>query len=136
LGATQNGDAEPSRVFFFGEASLAHEAARTLLDVGDTVGAVREFRRSVEKRQASTFARTHVVTLGYLGAAQAKSGQVDEAIDTWARALNALDGINSGRVRRTVGEMDEDLAQFERRGIAEARVLRNRTASYLRDVEL
>jgi hypothetical protein len=67
LAAATEGDDEPARVFFFGEASLAHETARTLLDVGDLPGAIREFRRSVATRQTSTFTRTHVVTLGYLG---------------------------------------------------------------------
>src|SRR5439155_5446370 len=68
LAAARPGDDEPSRVFFFAEASLAHETACTLRDLGDLPGAVREFRRSVRTRKAAAFTRTHAVTLGYLGA--------------------------------------------------------------------
>lgn len=62
LAQAKQGDAEPGRVFFFGEASLAHETACTLRDLGDLRGAVQQFRRSVRTRQAHTFTRTHVVT--------------------------------------------------------------------------
>lgn len=82
LAAASPGDEEPSRVFFFGEASLAHETVCTLRDTGDLTGAIREFRRSVRTRKATTFTRTHAVTLGYFGAIQARSGNLDEACAT------------------------------------------------------
>ncbi|MEU5297966.1 hypothetical protein [Streptomyces umbrinus] len=67
------------RVWFFSEASLAHETARTLWALGDFQGAQDEFWRSIHTRETGTFGRTHVVTLGYLGAAQASQGNVEGA---------------------------------------------------------
>ncbi|MGH3529616.1 MAG: helix-turn-helix transcriptional regulator, partial [Pseudonocardiaceae bacterium] len=64
LASATTGDDEPSRVFFFGEASLAHETACTLRDTGDLSGALTAFRRSARTRKVTTFARTHAVTLG------------------------------------------------------------------------
>jgi hypothetical protein len=79
LAAATPGDEEPGRVFFFGEASLAHETACALRDIGDLTGSVREFQRSVRTRKSATFTRTHAVTLGYLGAVHARQGAIDEA---------------------------------------------------------
>jgi hypothetical protein len=119
LAAAKPDDGEPSRVFFFGEASLAHETACALRDTGDLSGAMREFRRSVRTRKATTFTRTHAVTLGYLGAVQARNGSLEEACDTWSGALDAMDGIRSV------------LAQFRRRGIRVVTDLDARAATYL-----
>jgi tetratricopeptide (TPR) repeat protein len=131
LAAAAPGDDEPARVFFFGEASLAHETARTLHQIGDLPGAIREFRRSVTKREVATFTRTHAVTLGYLGAAQADAGELDEACSTWSRALDAADGVKSGRVRQVVIEMRSALSPHRRRGNATLKELDSRAAVYL-----
>ncbi|MER6695070.1 hypothetical protein ABT329_40310, partial [Streptomyces minutiscleroticus] len=48
LAAADAGDEEPSRVWFFQRASLAHETARTLWTLGDLDGALREFNNSQE----------------------------------------------------------------------------------------
>lgn len=101
LASAKPGDDEPARVFFFGEASLAHETARTLRNLGDYRGAVREFRRSVRTRKATAFTRTHAVTLGYLGSVQAMAGGIEEACSTWSRALDAMDGAGPGRSQKT-----------------------------------
>jgi transcriptional regulator with XRE-family HTH domain len=131
LAAAAEGDDEPARVFFFGEASLAHETARTLLEVGDLPGAIREFRNSVAKRQTSTFARTHVVTLGYLGAAEAANGRVDAAHQTWTQALHTAEGIRSGRVRKVVKDMYAKLSALKSVETPAIRELRTRAAAYL-----
>ncbi|TDC25310.1 hypothetical protein [Kribbella albertanoniae] len=52
LAAATPGDDEPGRVFFFGEASLAHETACTLRDMGELPAATREFQCSVRTRKA------------------------------------------------------------------------------------
>ena len=91
--AAAHGDDEPDRVFFFGEASLAHETACALRDGGDLKGAAREFQRSVRTRNSATFTRTHAVTLGYLGSVQARRGGIEEACVTWSRALDAMEGV-------------------------------------------
>jgi hypothetical protein len=133
LARAEPADEEPSRVFFFGEASLAHETACTLRDTGDLVGAAREFRRSVRTRRAGTFTRTHAVTLGYLGAVQARQGNVEDACGTWSRALDAMDGVRSGRTRQVAFDMRAVLSPFRRRRIRAVAELDARAASYLRE---
>lgn len=125
------GDDEPSRVFFFGEASLAHETACTLRDTGDLSGALKEFLRSARTRKATTFTRTHVVTLGYLGAVHARRGEIDEACFTWSTALDAMDGIRSARARQTVVDMRAALSAFRRSSVPAAVELDARASAYL-----
>jgi hypothetical protein len=131
LSAAGPGDDEPSRVFFFTEASLAHETACTLRDSGDLPGAQREFRRSVRTRKADSFTRTHAVTLGYLGAVQARQGAIEEACATWSHALEAMDGIHSARTRRTVADMRRALSTVRGRGVTAVAELDRRATRYL-----
>ena len=117
--------------FSFTDASLAHETACTLRDIGDLPGAEREFRRSVRTRQAENFGRTHAVTLGYLADVQAKTGAVDEACATWTIALDSMDGITSARTRKVVTDMRASLSPFRGRGIPAAAELDARAHDYL-----
>ncbi|MGH3897938.1 MAG: hypothetical protein ACRDTA_06710 [Pseudonocardiaceae bacterium] len=110
LASATTGDDEPPRVFFFGAASLAHQTACTLRDTADLSGALKEFHRSVRTRKATTFTRTHALTLGHLGAVQARHGQLDQACSTWSTALDAMDGIRSGRTRQAVVDMHRAVA--------------------------
>lgn len=118
-------------MFFFGEASLAHETACALRDSGDLGGAAREFRRSVRTRKAATFTRTHAVTLGYLGAVQVQQNDVERACTTWSTALDSMDGIRSGRTRQVAADMRELLAPFRQRGVKAVNELDARAAAYL-----
>lgn len=131
LSSARPGDEDPARVFFFGEASLAHETACTLRDIGDLNGAQQQFRRSVRTRAASSFTRTHAVTLGYLGGVQARQGAFEEACATWSRALDSMDGIRSARARRTAVDMRRALSPVRGRGIPTVTELDHRAASYL-----
>jgi hypothetical protein len=131
LAAACEDDNEPSRVFFFSEASLAHESAATLRDVGDLHGAVRMFKHSVATRKATAFARTHAVTLGYLGAVHARRGALDEACATWSQALDAMEGIRSGRTRRVAEDIHATLGPFRQRGLRTVAELDTRAADYL-----
>ncbi|MGW1974130.1 Tat pathway signal protein [Streptomyces sp. NPDC001889] len=106
---------EPGRVFFFQRASLAHETARTLHTLGDLDGAIAQFTHSAQTRRKQTFRRTHSVTLGYLGSAQAEHGTLDAAIATWTEALDSMDGVHSGRARETVVQMRRALSPFRNR---------------------
>jgi hypothetical protein len=126
---------EPSRTFFFAEASLAHETACTLRDCGDPQGAIRQFRRSVRTRGAA-FRRTHAVTLGYLGATQIAGGSVEEACATWGSVLDAMEeGIYSGRARQAVVDMRHLVSPYRRRGIPVVAELDARAAAYLARVD-
>ncbi|MFJ4972119.1 Tat pathway signal protein [Streptomyces sp. NPDC088755] len=130
LGKAGSGDDEPSRVFFYTEASLAHETAAALRDLGDLQGAEAQFRRSVRTRGAQ-FVRTHAVTLGSLGAVQAQQGHLDIACDTWSQALDAMSGVQSGRAKETVVQMRRALSPFRNRAGSRAAELDARARSML-----
>jgi tetratricopeptide (TPR) repeat protein len=134
LRSASPGDDEPERVFFFAEASLAHETAATLRDLGDLKGAEAQFKRSVRTRTLPLALRTHAVTLGYLGAVQARQGKVDAACETWSRALDSMDGIQSGRARDAVVQMRRSLSPVLRRGGGPARELDQRAKDVLRGI--
>lgn len=133
LANATDGDDEPERVWFFGEASLAHETARTLQCTGDFQEAQRQFERSVRLR-GKAFTRTHAVTLGYLGELQAARGEIEAACTTWAEALDAMDGVRSGRALNTVRTMRSELSRFRSRGVSAVTDLDLRAAEILREI--
>ncbi|MFJ3405439.1 hypothetical protein [Promicromonospora sp. NPDC090134] len=123
-------DGEPGRVFFFSEASLAHETGRTLYASADLTGAEAALGHSVAVRARQPFARTHAVTLGYLAEIQASAGRLDQAYATWSDALTAMDGVRSGRARNTVHTMRLALAPARTTNPVAAE-LDQRAAAYL-----
>ncbi|WP_037620076.1 hypothetical protein [Streptomyces aureus] len=134
LAAARPGDEDPPRVWFFQQASLAHETARTLWTLGDLEGALREFNSSVLTRKADTFSRTHAVTLGYMGTVQAKQGNVEAACHTWAQALDAMEGVQSGRARDAVVNMRTVLSPFRNRQITAVAEIDERAKAVLERV--
>ncbi|MDX3402533.1 55.5 kDa and 49.5 kDa sporulation protein [Streptomyces sp. 111WW2] len=133
LSRADNGDA-PSRVGFFQEASLAHETACALRDMGQPLDAEIHFQRSVATRRRQQYARTHSVTLGYLGAVQARQGRLDEACATWNQALNAMVGVQSGRARDVIVRMQSDLSPIRQRGGRHVVELDHRARDMLRAI--
>ena len=131
LAAAGDGTAEPDRVFFFGEASLAHETACALRDMGDLDGSVRQFHHSVRTRKATKFTRTHAVTLGYLGSVYVQMNNIDRACATWSQALDAMDGVRSGRTRQAATDMRTLLSPYRRRGASSVSEIDARAAAYL-----
>ncbi|MES9590468.1 MULTISPECIES: Tat pathway signal protein [unclassified Streptomyces] len=131
LSAAVQGDDEPSRVFFFQEASLAHETALALRDIGDLAGAEQQLRRSVHTRKAEKFARTHAVTLGYLGDIQARQHRTEEACATWSASLDAMEGVRSARTRKAASDMRATLSPLRRRGIRSVTTVHTRATAYL-----
>jgi tetratricopeptide (TPR) repeat protein len=131
LAAASEGTPEPHRTFFFGEASLAHETARTLIVLGDAPGALRQYQRSIRKR-GTAFRRTHAVTLGYLGTAHLAQGNLEEACTVWSAALDTVeDGVHSGRARQAIADMRTLLSPYRRRKIPLVTDLDTRAAQYL-----
>ncbi|MGB8963447.1 MAG: hypothetical protein WCC38_16020, partial [Pseudonocardiaceae bacterium] len=94
-------------------------------------GALKEFCRSARTRKATTFTRTHAVTLGYLGAVHARRGEIDQACSIWSTALDAMDGIHSARARQTVVDMHAALSVFRRSGVPATVELDARACAYL-----
>ncbi|MFJ8043826.1 Tat pathway signal protein [Kitasatospora sp. NPDC096147] len=131
LASARGSSSEPARVSFFGEASLAHETAATLRDVGDLPQAEGEFRRSVATRKATTYTRTHAVTLGYLGAVQAQMQDYELACATWSDALDAMQGVRSDRTRQTAMTMQAMLSAPRSTGVPRADEVASRAGEYL-----
>ncbi|TLF72203.1 helix-turn-helix domain-containing protein [Nocardia cyriacigeorgica] len=122
---------EPARVFFFSEASLAHETACALRDAGDLSGAAAQFELSVRKREATAFTRTHAVTLGYLGAVQADQGDLELACATWSSALTAMHGVQSGRTRNVARDIRNATAPHSNSTTAAINQIGKQAAQYL-----
>ncbi|GLY19996.1 hypothetical protein Kisp01_70100 [Kineosporia sp. NBRC 101677] len=133
LRAARPGDNDPARVFFFGEASLSHETACALRDINDPANAIKEFNHSVKTRKATTFTRTHAVTLGYLGALHLQRGDLDQACSSWSEALTAMEGVRSGRTRQVASTMHSLLLPFQRRNVRVAHEITTRATTYLRE---
>lgn len=129
LAAASDTDDEPARVFFFSEASLAHETACALRDSGDFAGAADQFRLSVRKRKATAFTRTHAVTLGYLGTVHARNGELEHACTTWSAALDAMNGVQSGRTRAVARDIRAMVEPH--RGLPGVKEIDDRAADYL-----
>ncbi|GAA5061219.1 tetratricopeptide repeat protein [Streptomyces similanensis] len=124
----------PSRVEFFQEASLAHETACALRDMGRPQEAEAHFQRSVATRRRQQYARTHSVTLGYLGAVQVQQGHLDEACATWNQALDTMAGVQSGRARDVIVRMQSGLSPVRQRGGRHIAELDRRARDMLRTI--
>ncbi|MET9664852.1 Tat pathway signal protein [Streptomyces sp. NPDC006475] len=133
LARVHNNDA-PSRVGFFQEASLAHETACALRDMGQPLDAEIHFQRSVATRRRQQYARTHSVTLGYLGAVQVQQGRLDDACATWNQALDAMAGVQSGRARDVIVRIQSDLSPVRQRGGRHVTELDRRAGDMLRAI--
>ncbi|MEV3962171.1 helix-turn-helix transcriptional regulator [Nocardia sp. NPDC050193] len=131
LAAASDAEPEPARVFFFSEASLAHETACALRDVGDLSSAARYFDISARKRKATKFTRTHAVTLGYLGTVQARMGEIERACSTWASALTAMSDVQSGRTRDVAREIRETVAPYAGKQISGVDEVTAQASNYL-----
>ncbi|MFJ8475295.1 Tat pathway signal protein [Kitasatospora sp. NPDC094011] len=131
LSAASPDDDEPARVFFFGEASLAHETASALRDIGDLDGAAREFERSVATRKVSSFTRTHAVTLGHLGLVKAEQHSVEEACTIWAQSLDAMQTVRSARTRDVALQIRGALSAYRGRKVPVISTIDRRAAEYL-----
>jgi hypothetical protein len=71
------------------------------------------------------------VTLGYLGAVHARQGDLDEAGAAWLAALDAMDGVRSGRTRQVALDIRATLAPVQRRRSRRFADLDERAAEYL-----
>lgn len=100
------------------EARLSNQTAKVLNALGDTAGAVEQYRRSARCWDPATHPRIHALTLSDLGRAQLKQGGIDAACSTWSTALDGLHGVNSSRAREAVSGMRSELAVFRARGAA------------------
>ncbi|GAA2188089.1 hypothetical protein GCM10009848_27700 [Micromonospora lupini] len=62
---------------------------------------------------------------------QARQGEIEEACATWSRALDAMDGVRSGRTRQVAAEMRAILSPYQNRKIRGVQEIDARAKSYL-----
>ncbi|MFI0186251.1 hypothetical protein ACH4PW_01585 [Streptomyces sp. NPDC017082] len=61
----------------------------------------------------------------------AQTGSVEQACATWSRAIDHMDGVQSNRTRKAVGNMRRDLARFRTCGLRCAVELDERARGFL-----
>ena len=71
------------------------------------------------------------MTLGCLGSVHAQMNNIDRACATWSQALDAMDGVRSGRTRQAAVDMRTLLSPYRRRGISSVSEIDASAAAYL-----
>ncbi|MER5988693.1 hypothetical protein [Streptomyces sp. NPDC001787] len=94
----------------------------------------QQFKRSVKLREATTYSRTHAVTLGYLGEIQVRRGHIEAACSTWNRSLDSMAGVRSARALDTVTTIRRSLADHRLRNVPAALELDARAQKMLTPV--
>ncbi|MDG4768565.1 Tat pathway signal protein [Solwaraspora sp. WMMD406] len=116
----------------FTETSLASQAGQALRDLGDLPGAETQLRRSIVTRNADAFRRIHTLTLANLADVQCAQGRLREATENWNLAIDAMQGVKSGRARGAVKNMRTRLNSLGPRLPGFAKKLDQRAAAFLR----
>ncbi|MDH2427768.1 hypothetical protein [Sphaerisporangium sp. TRM90804] len=94
---------EPEWIRYFDEAYLAAKYAHCFRDLGDGPQAVRYARRSLD--MDGRYVRGRMFNLSLLASAHALCGEVDEACQAGASALDLAAGLQSVRTRSYVADL-------------------------------
>lgn len=131
--AADMGDETPFWALAWGPpaASVYSRTAKVYETLGDYSAAANQYARAATARPATTYAR--IVSLDLVAGAemQLKRGRIEEACQTWSRAIDHMDGVQSVRTRKAVKSMRKDLARFRARGVRCAAELDERAIDFL-----
>ncbi|MER8117011.1 hypothetical protein [Streptomyces sp. NPDC094031] len=131
---TDPGDETPFWALAWGPpaASVYSRTAKVYETLGDYRAAADHYARAATARPATTYAR--IVSLDLVAGAemQLKRGRIEEACQTWHRAIDHMDGVRSVRTRKAVKDMRKDLSRFRARGVRCAAELDERAIDFLR----
>ncbi|MQS11978.1 tetratricopeptide repeat protein [Streptomyces kaniharaensis] len=97
--------------------TVASHTARTLTDLGDHAGTEQQHRDALIRWDAEKYRRVHALTYADLGDSLAAQARADEAVATWGRALDLMDGMTSDRTKKAISAMRPCLAIYRRRGV-------------------
>ncbi|MGC0317726.1 hypothetical protein, partial [Kitasatospora acidiphila] len=130
---TRDDDPQPSFSLVSGPAAgtVASHMARTLTDLGDHVGTEQQHRAALVRWDAEKYKRVHALTYADLGDSLAAQVRADEAVATWGRALDLMDGMTSDRTRKAILSFRPHLAIYRRRGVPGATDLERRARDAL-----
>ncbi|MGC0316182.1 hypothetical protein [Kitasatospora acidiphila] len=112
-------------------ATVNSRSAKVFSRLGDRKGAAENYAAAAATRPATTYARILALDLVAQAKMELSDGGIEQACDTWNRALDAMTGVQSVRTRRAVLEMRKSLAQFKSRGVSAAQELDERAAAFL-----
>ncbi|MEU6483121.1 hypothetical protein [Streptomyces sp. NPDC046887] len=98
-------------------ASVHSRTAKVHETFGDHRAAAAYYTLAAAARPAGTYAR--IVALDLVAGAEMhlKGGRIEQACDTWHRAIDHMGGVRSVRTRKAVSRMRGDLARFRARGL-------------------
>ncbi|MEY9871030.1 tetratricopeptide (TPR) repeat protein [Streptacidiphilus sp. MAP12-33] len=130
---TRTTDEQPTFSLVSGPAAgtVASHTARTLTDLGDHRGTEQQHRAALIRWDAEKYKRVHALTYADLGDSLAAQARADEAIATWGRALDLMDGMTSDRTRKAISSIRPHLATYRRRGVPGATDLERRAREAL-----
>lgn len=110
------------------EARLANQAGKTLQALGDLPAAEEQLKRSAHAWNPATHRRIYALTLADLAETQCAQGRVEQACETWDRALTQMAGVSSARTRQAARSVRQHLAAHRLRGSKTARRVYARAA--------
>ncbi|MYS87611.1 hypothetical protein [Embleya scabrispora] len=130
---TRHDDPQPTFSLVSGPAAgtVASHTARTLTDLEDHAGTEQQHRAALIRWDAEKYKRVHALTYADLGDSLAAQARADEAVATWGRALDLMEGMTSNRTRKAISSIRPQLAIYRRRGVPGASDLERRAREAL-----
>ncbi|MFB7945052.1 tetratricopeptide repeat protein [Kitasatospora phosalacinea] len=126
-------DPQPSFSLVSGPAAgtVASHIARTLTDLDDHAGTEQQHRAALIRWDSEKYKRVHALTYADLGDSLAAQARADEAVGTWSRALDLMEGVTSDRTRKAISSIRPQLAIYRSRGVPGASDLERRAREAL-----
>ncbi|MGW9422327.1 hypothetical protein ACWGSU_13225 [Streptomyces koyangensis] len=98
-------------------ATVHSRTAKVFETLGDRRRAAAMYGAAATSRPPGTYARIVALDLVAQAEMQAAEGSIEQACVTWGRAIDHMDGVQSNRTRKAVGNMRRDLSRFRTRGL-------------------
>ncbi|BFO23098.1 hypothetical protein SHKM778_94860 (plasmid) [Streptomyces sp. KM77-8] len=114
-------------------ATVHSRTAKVFETLGDRRRAAAMYGAAATSRPPGTYPRIVALDLVAQAEMQAAEGSIEQACATWGRAIDHMDGVQSGRTRKAVGNMRRDLSRFRTRGLRCASELDERARDFLSD---
>ncbi|WP_326594969.1 hypothetical protein [Streptomyces sp. NBC_01803] len=111
-------------------ACVSSHSAKTMVALGDHSAAERHYAAAARSRPSPEYRRITALTIAAQGREQAAQGHVEQACDTWDRALDMLEGVRSSRGVDAVAGMRRTLRPVLRRGARRAADLDERARTW------
>lgn len=112
-------------------ATVHSRAAKVFETLGDRREAAEQYGAAAAHRPQGTYARIVALDLVAQAEMQIAQGGVEQACDTWNRAIDAMDGVRSVRTRKAIKTMRRSLTPFRARGLRCAQDLDQRASLFL-----